>query len=397
MTEAFDLPLTGIRVLDLTTTLAGPYASQILGDFGADVIKIEAPGGDAIRGAGPARNPDMAALFMGCNRNKRSLVLDLKTAPAKAALWRLIDGADVFLHAIRPQKIKALGFDPAAVMARNPNLVYAALHGYREDGPYGGRPAYDDVIQGEAGITGTFAARDGKPAMMPSSFVDKSVGLMTANGVLAAVIQRLRTDRGVYLETGMFEGMVAYNLVEHMYGRTFVPAEGPAGYARVLSQHRRPHKTRDGHICMLPYTDAQWRRFWELAGMPEITDDPRFATMGARAANIDALYETAGSILTERDTEEWLKLLGKIDIPSGRANSLDDLFEDPHLQAIDFFRTVEHPSEGPLIAPDTPYRLHGQSLPLRQPVPRLGEHSRDILAEAGYSDADIDAITEARS
>ena len=394
MASSLTLPLDGIRVIDMTTTLAGPYGSQILGDFGADVIKIEAPGGDAIRNAGPQRHQGMAATFMGCNRNKRSVVLDLKTAAGKDALWMLLDTAQVFLHAIRPQKMTALGFDAASVMQRRPDIVYAALHGYHEHGPYGGRPAYDDVIQGEAAITDTFTLRDGKPAMVPSSFADKNTGLITANGVLAAIIQNLRTQEGVYLEIGMFEGIVAYNLVEHLYGRMFVPAEGDAGYARVVSEHRRPHATRDGHLCMLPYTDPQWRKFWAMAGRPELADDPRFVTMQARSKNIDALYETAADCLKARGSAEWLALLAEAEIPAGPANRLDDLFTDPHLQAIGFFREHNHPSEGELIAPDTPYRLNGQSLPVRQPAPRLGEHTREILSEAGYDDDAINTLME---
>ncbi|MDD9876136.1 MAG: CoA transferase [Magnetovibrio sp.] len=394
MAEVPELPLSGLRVLDLTTTLAGPYASQILGDFGADVIKIEAPGGDGIRDAGPARNPGMSAVFLGLNRNKRSVELDLKSKPARQALWRLVDGADVFLHAIRPQKIAALSFSPDAVMARKPDIVYGALHGYREDGPYGGRPAYDDVVQGEAGITATFAARDGAPAMVPSSFVDKSTGLITANGLLAAVVRRLRTGRGVYLEVGMLEAMVAYNLVEHLYGRTFVPAEGSAGYERAVSPYRRPHATKDGHLCMLPYTDKQWRSFWAVAGKPELADDPRYATMKARSRNIDDLYRTAGEMLAGRTTADWLAAFGAADIPAGRVNDFDDLFVDPHLRAIDFFRTYDHPSEGPIVTPDTPYRVDGKSLPVHRPHPKLGEHTREVLSEAGLSDAEIDAIIQ---
>ena len=391
------LPLEGVRIIDMTTTLAGPYGSQILGDFGADVIKIEAPEGDAIRNAGPRRNEGMASTFMGCNRNKRSVVLNLKKEEGKTALWKLIDSAQVFLHAIRPQKITKLGFEAAAVMSRKPEIVYAALHGYHEEGPYAGRPAYDDVIQGEAAITGTFMARDGKPAMVPSSFVDKNTGLITANGVLAAIIQNLRTGIGVYLEIGMFEGIVAYNLVEHLYGRMFIPEKGQAGYARVVSPHRRPHPTQDGHICMLPYTDKQWWKFWDIAGRPDLANDQRFIDMQARSMNIDDLYATVAESLKSKKTSDWLVLLSEADIPAGPANSLDDLFEDPHLRAIGFFREHEHPSEGSLIIPDTPYRLNGESLPLRQPVPRLGQHTHDVLAELGYTDLEINAVIEANS
>ncbi len=394
MRKSSTLPLDGIRVIDITTTLAGPYCSQILGDFGADVIKIEPPTGDAIRNAGPQRNEGMASTFIGCNRNKRSVVLNLKTEDGKKALWKLINGAQVFVHAIRPQKIAGLGFDAASIMAKKPDVVYAALHGYHEHGPYGGRPAYDDVIQGEAAITGTFKARDGQPTMVPSSFVDKNTGLIAANGILAAIIKNLRTKQGVYLEIGMFEGIVAYNLVEHLYGRTFVPAKGEAGYARVVSPYRRPHATKDGYICMLPYTDSQWRKFWEITGQSKLSEDPRFSNMQARSQNIDALYATAAEFLKTKNSTIWLKLLAEAEIPAGPANELENLFTDPHLNAIGFFREYEHPSEGHLISPDTAYRLDGNSLPLRMPPPRLGEHTRTVLQEAGYNDNEIDKLMD---
>lgn len=386
------LPLSGFRVLDLTSVIFGPYTTQVLGDFGADVIKIEPPEGDPTRVLGPARNPGMAAVFLGANRNKRSLVLDLKTEPAKAALWRLIDGADMIVHNIRPQKIAALGFDPDAVLARNPKIIYGGLHGYREDGPYGGRPAYDDVIQGESGLAGAFTERDGAPMLMPTVVADKSAALLAASGLVAALVQRLRTGKGVYLEVSMFEGVVGYTLLEHQYGATFRPPVGKAGYARALSPQRRPHATRDGHLCMLAYTDKQWRSFWDLVGEPEMTADPRFVTMAARSRNIDALYGIAGALFAQRTTAEWLELLRRAEIPSGPVNSFDDLRGDPQLQAIGFFRPYEHPSEGSIEMPDTAFRFDRQSLPVRHHQPRLGEQGREILREAGLSEAEIDTL-----
>lgn len=392
MSLPLSLPLSGIRILDLTTVVFGPYTTQMLGDFGADVIKIEAPGGDLTRSIGPARNAGMSALFLGSNRNKRSIVLDLKHAPAKQALWRLIEGADVFVHNIRPQKIAALGFDPDRVLARKPALVYAGLHGYRENGPYGGRPAYDDVIQGESGFAGAFIERDGAPVLMPMIAADKNAALMAAGGVLAAIIQKLRTGKGLYLEASMFESMVSYTLIEHQYGMAFSPPEGPAGYVRALSPERRPHRTSDGFLCMLAYTDKQWRSFWSLAGRPELAGDTRFASISARSHNIDELYRTAGALLARRTTRAWLQLLQDADIPAGPVNRFEDLKNDPHLDAIGFFRPFQHPNEGRLEVPDTGYQFDRQSLPVRQHHPRLGEHSREILSEAGYSDAEIDRI-----
>ncbi|MGI9335971.1 MAG: CaiB/BaiF CoA transferase family protein [Gammaproteobacteria bacterium] len=386
------LPLDGIRVLDLTTTLLGPYATQILGDFGADVIKIESPHGDVTRDVGPTRTPGMGSVFLGSNRNKRSIVLDLKRPPPREALWRLIETADVFVHNMRPQKIKSLGFDPDPVLAWNPAIVYGALHGYRETGPYAGRPAYDDVIQGESGLAGAFLERDGEPKLVPSSMVDKSIGLVASAGLLAAIVQRLRTGKGLYVEVGMFEGMVGYNLVEHQYGATFVPPEGGPGYPRALSPHRRPHRTRDGHICMLAYTDRQWRSFWQLVGQPAMADDPRFTTVLERNRNIDALYAAVAAALAEKDTGEWLSLLDEAQVPVGPVNRFADLASDPHLDAIGFFRAYEHPTEGLLEIPDTAYQFGRESLPVRRHQPQLGEHTREILAEAGLSEAEQDEV-----
>ena len=279
-------------------------------------------------------------------------------------------------------------------MVHNPAIVYGALHGYREEGPYGGRPAYDDVIQGEAGLAGAFLARDGAPALAPTMVADKTAGLLASTGLMAAVLQRERTGKGVYLEVSMFEGLAAYVLVEHQYGATFVPPIESTGYPRALSPERRPFATRDGYLCMLAYTDKQWRNFWELSGRREHAIDPRFQKMVTRANHTDELYGIVGSILAERDTAQWLELLGTAEIPAGPVNSFDDLRADPHLGATGFYRPYDHPSEGPLEIPDTAFRIDRQPLPVRQHQPALGEHSRAILGEAGYSDADIDHILE---
>ena len=383
------LPLSGIRVLDLTTVIFGPFAGQILGDFGADVIKVEAPGGDQTRAVGAAREEGMGALFLGCNRNKRSIELDLKRKKHADALWKLIEGADVLMHNIRPQKIEALGFDADAVLARNPSLVYAGLHGFWEEGPYGGMPAYDDVVQGLSGFAGSFAERDGAPMLAPSVIADKSSGLMAANGIMAALVRRGRTGKGGYVEIGMLEGLAGFNLIEHLQGLAFDPPEGPPGYRRALSPGRRPHKTKDGHICMLAYTDKQWRAFWDIVGRPELSDDPRFSSMGARAKNIDALYDEAGAYLEERGSTEWLDLLRDREIPCGPVNMLGDLPEDPHLRAVGFFRDFDHPSQGKMKVPETPYRIDRQSLPVRRHHPRLNEQGAEILREAGCGEDDI--------
>ncbi|MDH3658765.1 MAG: CoA transferase [Alphaproteobacteria bacterium] len=383
------LPLSGLKVLDLTTVIYGPYTTQMLGDFGADVIKIEAPGGDMTRDIGHGRNPKMTALFLGSNRNKRSLVLDLKRDAAKAALWRLIETADMLVHNIRPQKMAKLGFDPDSVLARNPTMIYGALLGYREDGPYGGMPAYDDVIQGQSGLAGTFTARDGEPVLMPTIVADKTAALLASNGLLAGVIRRLATGKGVYVETSMFEGLVGYTLLEHQDGAMFSPPLSAPGYARALSPERRPHRTADGYLCLLAYTDEQWRRFWDLIGAPEKALDPRFSSVSARADNIDALYRIAGEALATAETQSWLDRLRRAEIPAGPVNRLEDLRDDRHLRATGFFRPFAHPSEGDLEIPDTAFRFDREELPLRRPQPRLGEHGREVLEEVGLSADEI--------
>lgn len=392
MSDAPSLPLSGFRVLDMTTVVFGPYTTMMLGDFGADVIKIEPPGGDMTRAIGPARSAGMSSLFLGANRNKRSIVLDLKRDEAKQAMWRLIDSADMLVHNVRPQKIARLGFDPDSVLARNPKIIYGGLHGYREEGPYGGRPAYDDVIQGESGLAGTFTARDGAPVLSPSVIADKTAALLASTGLMAAFVQRLRTGKGLYLETAMFEGLAAYTLLEHQHGMIFRPAPEGYGYPRAMSPARRPHPTQDGFICMLAYTDKQWEKFWEIAGKQELGSDPRFATMRARSQNIDALYAIAGEVLTGRSTGEWLDILKSAEIPCGPVNRLEDLPEDEQLRSTGFFRPQSHPTEGELEALDTAFRLDRQPLPVRQHQPGLGEHGAEILRDVGYLDEDIESI-----
>ena len=394
MTSALNLPLDGIRIIDMTTVMFGPFATQLAGDLGADVIKVEPPAGDPTRGIGPARNNGMAAGFLGCNRNKRSVVLDLKKPQARDALERLLGSADAFVHNVRPQKMRTMDLHADAVMKRHPELVYGALHGYLESGPYAGRPAYDDVIQSECGIAGAFAARDGVPAFAPTVMADKSAGLLAACGLIAALFQRLRSGKGVYMEIGMFESMAAYTLLEHQFGTVFEPAIGGAGYSRALSQDRRPHRTRDGYIAMLAYTDAQWRSFWQIAGREEVADDPRYRTLADRTQHIDSLYQEAATCLTERDSREWLDLLSAAEIPCGPVNTFEDVISDKHLEQTGFFRSVDHPSEGQLTITDPGLRFDGRALPIRKVQPALGEQGAEILAEAGLSVAEIEALAD---
>jgi len=383
-------PLFGIKVLDLSSVVFGPFCTQQLGDLGADIIKIEAPEGDTTRTTGPRRSSHMAALFMGLNRNKRSLVLDLKKTKGQDALWRLIDNADVFIHSIRPQKIEKLGFGHSNVLARNPGIIYAGLHGYRADGPYAGQPAYDDVIQGQSGTADLMARLTGEPRYTPTIIADKTVGLYAVNAISAALVFRERTGKGQFVEIPMYECMTAFNLVEHLFAATFYPPlEGGMGYTRVLAQWRRPYKTKDGHICMLAYTDPQWKNFWSEVGMPEMHIDPRFDSLGSRSDNINELYKIAGKLMISRSTDEWIKTLNRLEIPCGRITKIEDLPNDPHLSNIGFFKNHQHPTEGNVILPDIPVRFSESPAEIAKLQPNMGEHSREILEEAGFSEKEI--------
>lgn len=385
-------PLDGLRVLDLTSVVLGPLATQTLGDMGADIVKIEGPAGDTTRYTGPKRSQDMSALFMGLNRNKRSIVLDLKQDAAKDVLWRLIEEADVFLHSIRPQAIARLGFGHEDVLARNGRIVYAGVHGFRMDGPYSGRPAYDDVIQGLSGSADLMARLVGEPRYMPTIMADKTCGLVTVNAILAALYEREQSGQGQFVEIPMLETMVAFNMADHIFGHAFDPPEGPMGYSRVLTPSRRPYKTTDGYICLLAYTDPQWERFWAEVGVPELKDDPRFDSLASRADNIEAVYSLAGDYVATRTTAEWLEILPRLEIPCGEIVELEALPDDPHLQAVGFFREEDHPTEGKVTIPDIAVQFGRTPGSIDRLQPKLGEHSEEILREAGYGAADIEQL-----
>jgi crotonobetainyl-CoA:carnitine CoA-transferase CaiB-like acyl-CoA transferase len=385
-------PLSGFRVIDLTSVVFGPLATQMLGDMGAEVIKVEAPEGDTTRYTGPARSRDMAALFMGLNRSKRSLVLDLKKQGARDALWRLIEGADVFVHSMRPQKIEALGFAPEAVLARNPRLVYAGLHGYLNGGPYSGQPAYDDVIQGQSGIASLMAGVAGEPRYVPLIIADKTCALAASNAITAALLARERTGRGQFVEVPMFETMAFFVMAEHLYGHTFVPPEAPLGYTRLLAPWRRPYRTKDGYICMLAYTDPQWRKFWPVVGRPELATDERFVDLASRSRNIADLYRIAGEALGDKTTDEWLPIFQTLDIPCARISTLEEVFEDPHLAAVGLLQQATHPTEGEIIMTQLPFRFSETKASIERLQPKFGEHSREVLREAGFSDSEVQAL-----
>ena len=388
-------PLSGVRVIDITTIILGPYATQLLGDLGADVIKIEAPGaGDPIRHAGPKRNEGMGGIFLNVNRNKRSVVLDLKQEGAKGVLRRLVPTADVFFHNMRPQAIGRLGFDYEAVSDLRPDIVYCGAYGYSEKGPYGAKPAYDDLIQGASGLAVLGADSDGAPRYTPTILVDKLVGLMASQAILGALYHRSQTGEGQKVEVPMFETMTAFMLAEHIYGRAFEPPIEGSGYARVISPHRRPAKAKDGYICILPYTEAQWSSFFEISGRSELGLDPRFKDYASRNRNIDALYEMIGEAIAEKTVAEWAALCDRTQIPWAPVNTLDDLFVDEHLRAIGFFHRSTHPSEGDTVLPEPPVQFSATPASIHRHAPRHGEHGAEVLKELGYTEDEVDQLEE---
>jgi crotonobetainyl-CoA:carnitine CoA-transferase CaiB-like acyl-CoA transferase len=376
------LPLKDIRVLDLSTVVFGPYASQVLADYGADVIKIETPEGDSTRETGPTTEPGMSAIFLGANRGKRSMVLDLKTALGREALLKLVDTADVLMHSIRPQKLAAIGLAPQSVRLRNPRLVYVGLHGFAEDGPYGGMPAYDDIIQGMSGCAALMERQTGTPQYFPTIAGDKTCALVATHAILAALFQRERTGEGSYVEVPMFESMVAFNLVEHFYGQHFEPALAAPGYPRVLNQWRRPYQTTDGFICAMPYTDVHWQRFFIEAARVDLASDARFKNISARTQYIEQLYAIAADIIASRATADWLDTFSRLEIPAAEMRRLEDLQEDEHLRQTGFFETIDDPRMGRLVFPGVPVKFNGIRPPVRM-APRLGEHTAEVLAEIG--------------
>ena len=385
-------PLAGVRVLDLTTVIMGPFASHILADLGADVIKIESPDGDLLRRYRPARSPGMSGVFLNLHRNKRSVVLDLKRASHCDALARLIAGADVFLHNIRPQAIARLGFDAARVRALKPDIIYCGAYGFSAQGPYGEKAAYDDLIQAGSGISALFAEIDGVPRYVPTVVCDKLAGQAIAYSILAALFARARGGGGQTIEVPMFETTIEFNLIEHITGAAFIPPLGKAGFGRLLNARRKPYRTADGYACILPYTDRNWRDFYDFTGRVEFKSDPRFSELAERVQNIDALYAVIEEEAPRHSTAEWVAFCDGVSIPCMPVLRLDDLPADPHVTAVGLFGAAEHPSEGRYRSVRRPVSFADDPFTIRHHAPRLGEHTAEILEEAGLEAAAIAAI-----
>ncbi|HEX7872634.1 MAG TPA: CoA transferase [Sphingobium sp.] len=373
-------PLSGIRVVDLTSMVFGPYCTQIMADMGADVIKVEPPAGDNTRYINAGPTPDLGGVFMNVNRGKRSIVLDLRTEQDKAALRTLIATADVFIHSMRGKAIAKLGFDYEAVKAVKPDIVYTNCYGYSRRGPDGDKPAYDDTIQAEVGIPHLQQLMTGKPDFVATIIADKVAGLTGLYSTLLALFHRQRTGEGQEVEVGMFETMASFVLAEHASGKLFEPPLGPAHYHRVVARNRKPYKTRDGYVAALVYNDKHWNAFVESVKPVWATDE--FDTLAKRAKRIDEVYGLLGETFLERTTQEWLDLLEELNIPAAPLRTTDELFDNEHLNAVGFFETVET-DHGPVRFPGVPTWFSATPGKVQGPTPHLGQHTDEVLAELG--------------
>ncbi|MBL4906291.1 MAG: CoA transferase, partial [Sneathiella sp.] len=373
--------------------LLGPFATQIMGDMGADVIKIEGPDGDTTRDLGPKRSKGMAAVYLNANRNKRSLCIDLKTKDGIQTFRDFLKTVDVFVHNMRPSAIKRLGLTYDDIKQINPSIIYCGSYGFGQDGPYANKPAYDDMIQGVSGIASLQSQLMGRPGYLPTVIADKATGLTVVYSITMALFHRERTGEGQEVKVPMFETMVQFQMLEHMYGQNFSPAMGPAGYPRATSPNRHPYKTKDGRmIGVLPYVDKQWKAFFEIAGQPELMEDPRFNNIESRLDNIDVLYSLLADIIATRSAAEWLADLEKASIPSVPINSPNDLIEDEHLEAVGFWQEIDHPTEGKLRYTGIPTEFSKTPGNIHTHAPCLGEHNREVLSEIGMSEARINEL-----
>ncbi len=393
----FSGPLSGVRVLDLTTVFMGPSATQLLGDLGADVIKIEAPAGDSTRNIGPQGDQGLGPLFLGLNRNKRSVVLDLKKRECVQALLKLAETADVIASNIRPAAMQRLGLGYEALAKANPRIIYVSMVGFSQKGPYAAKAAFDDMIQAGSGLAAAMApSNGGVPRYLPVTIADRSVGIYAFGVISAALYARSQTGRGQSIEVPMFETMVPYVLGDHLYGNTFVPSQGDFGYPRLMTPNRRPYQTKDGYVCCLIYTDAHWRTFLKAVGKLELLQtDPRFADIRSRTAHINDLYQMVADELKHRTAAEWREVLPESEIPLFPMHTFDSLLEDEHLTATGFFRESVHPVVGRIREMAVPSEWSDTTPQNQRAVPSLGEHTHEVLREAGYSDAAIAALTGA--
>ncbi len=382
--------LDGYRVIELTAYVAGPFAGQLLGDLGADVIKVEPPGGDATRVRGSSGSGLMSPTFANLNRNKRGVVVDLKDEADRDRLLDLVATADVFFHNLRLDTVERLGVGPDALWARRPDLVYCRVTGYGSEGPYGGRPAFDDVIQGQSGFAAFqgrrgVGAEDNRPEYTAFPMMDKVAAMFAVQSILAALLHRERTGEGQLVEVPMLESGIAFTLPNNLWERTWGP-DGEVGYPRNLASHRRPFRTVDGWFGIVLATDAHCEAFYRTVDRPELVDDPRFATASGRSEHAAVVHQTLGEIFALRPTAEWCDIADRLGLPGMALNQPEDLFDDPHLRAVDFFPTIEHPTEGPMTTIRPPVAFSASPTSIRQPPPDLGQHTDEVFADVDRRD-----------
>lgn len=387
-------PLHGVKIVDITNMLMAPYTTQILGDMGADVIKVEPPEGDAVRGIGPMRNPGMGPIYLNTNRSKRSIVLDLKSPAGADAIRRMIADADVLVYNRRPAVMERLGLGYDTVRALNPRIIYAGVYGFGQDGPYAHKPAFDDLIQGLVGMPALSQVKDGgRPSYMPSAVIDRAVGLWAVGQINGALLHQARTGEGQRIDMPMYEMMASFVLGDHMGGATYDPPSGAMGYPRLLAADRRPFPTADGYIGVMIYTDRHWKSFFAAIGTPDVFEnDPRYRDMTTRTENIQSIYAELADLLLTRTSAEWLDLCDKADVPAMQMNTLEEMMEDPHLTETGFFSAVEHPTEGRLKQMTFPSTWSGTQPDATRHAPKLGEHSAEILEELGFDQEQIDRM-----
>ncbi len=391
-------PLAGVKVLDLSWVILGPYCTQLLADHGADVIKIESLDGDTLREFGPRHHPDMGPSFLQLNRNKQSIALDLKQAPALDVVRRLISWCDVLISNMRPQALARLGLDYAAVKAINKKVVYVSCCGFLEEGPYAGRPAFDEILQAMTGLTPHRPEpATGLPQSIPMPLADRYTGLYAAFCISSALVAAAQRQEGQKIEIPMFEVMAQLVLSDHMTGALFEPALSQPGYERYLNGTRTFFKTSDSFICATINNNQQWQRFLKAVERTDLMVVPEYASQSSRAQHAAMVDEFLRSTLRQRTTQNWLALFESIDVPATSVRSLGDLANDPHLNTVGFFLDVDHPSEGHLRMPGFPARWSETPPEYRRHAPRLGEHSREILAARGYSEAQIGALLDAKA
>jgi crotonobetainyl-CoA:carnitine CoA-transferase CaiB-like acyl-CoA transferase len=386
-------PLKGIRVLDLTSVVVGPVCTWRLGQYGAEIIKVESPEGDLMRGlGGPSPTGQHSGAYLHMNRGKRNICLDLKKPNARAVMDRLVANADVIVANMRPQALKKLGLDADSIRAKFPEKIYCLITGYGTDGPYAGQPTYDSVVQGATGMAGLTLRRDGTPSYVPMLICDHVVGEITVGAILAALVEKGMTGKGSSIEVPMFETMAAFVLQEHLAQQSFEPPVGTAGDLRLLSPHNRPIQTADGWISFTVNTDAQVRAFLKAINRDDLLSDPRFDTVSARAKNVAEWFALRGAPLTHKTSKEWVDLLRSADIAVQPCHTLETLPKDEHLQAVGLIRNENHPTEGKVAAIRSTIRFDDTYSPLGSTSQPRGWETRAVLQEAGYTEADIDAL-----